>query len=162
MPDQHVIILGGGMAGCCLAIALAKQHIRSTIVEIRPSPSTSGGALMLAPNALRILDKVAGVYDQVKAAGYAVETVPIYVDQTRAGKVWLGDVAGTGYPAIRCRRPTLHKVLLAACVQQAGLVKIRYGETLHIIEETDTGVVALFESGLRIVGERRTCWIEHS
>lgn len=67
---QHVLIVGAGLAGPCLALSLARHHIRSTIFEIRPAPNLSGGSISLGPNACQILDRYAGVYDELKQDGF--------------------------------------------------------------------------------------------
>ena len=113
---QHVLIIGGGLGGPALAIALARRDIRSSIYELRSEPGDIGGALMLAPNALRVLDKVIGVYGSVRSSGYVLQRVAAYAsDGMKLGEVGLGEETEDGYPAVRIRRPVLHKVLLEEC-----------------------------------------------
>lgn len=64
-----VAIIGGGLAGLALALSLHQEGITSTVFEARAQPLYIGGAVMLSPNALKILDKL-GVYKEVRKEGY--------------------------------------------------------------------------------------------
>jgi 2-polyprenyl-6-methoxyphenol hydroxylase-like FAD-dependent oxidoreductase len=55
-PPAHVAIIGAGLSGLALAIALHRQGISCAIYELRDPSAATSGALMLSPNALRILD----------------------------------------------------------------------------------------------------------
>jgi NADPH-dependent 2,4-dienoyl-CoA reductase/sulfur reductase-like enzyme len=148
----HVLIIGGGLAGPALAIALARRNIRSSIYELRSEPGDIGGALMLAPNALRVLDKVVGVYESVRSSGYVLQRVTAYAsDGMKLGEIRLGEEKEDGYPAVRIRRPTLHRVLLEECARHG--VTIQYGKKLERIEETGDGVTAFFADGTSATGE---------
>ncbi|RSH85765.1 hypothetical protein EHS25_003906 [Saitozyma podzolica] len=149
---QHVLIIGGGLGGPALAIALARRNIRSSIYELRSEPGDIGGALMLPPNALRVLDKVVGVYESVRSSGYVLQRVTAYAsDGMKLGEVGLGEEKEDGYPAVRIRRPTLHKVLLEECARHG--VTIQYGKKLERIEETDDGVTAFLVDGTSATGD---------
>ena len=65
-----MLIVGAGLAGPCLALSLAARQIRSTIFEIRPVRGDSGGSISLGPNALQVLNRYAGIYDQIRATGF--------------------------------------------------------------------------------------------
>ncbi|KAJ7780892.1 hypothetical protein B0H16DRAFT_1496469 [Mycena metata] len=68
--SQEVAIIGAGLSGLSLALALHQQSIPFTIYESRPdAPLNIDGAVMLSPNALRILDHL-GVYDIMRTRGY--------------------------------------------------------------------------------------------
>jgi len=54
----NVAIVGGGLAGLALALALQQVGIQSTVFEARARPLDIGGAVMLSPNALKVLDKL--------------------------------------------------------------------------------------------------------
>lgn len=59
MPTpNHTLIVGCGLAGPALALLLAQHGLRSTILEARPEHRTIGGPVMLAPNAVRVLDRI--------------------------------------------------------------------------------------------------------
>lgn len=152
MSLQHVLIVGGGLAGPCLALSLARHGIRSTIFEIRPELSDSGGSISLGPNALQVLDKYAGVYDRVKSAGYTYYEFGAYFeDGERLGKVNVGQK--DGYPAVRILRTTLHKVLLEAGEAMDGKIQVKYGARFKSIEQGEEGVTVSFEDGSSASGK---------
>ncbi|KAK4943927.1 hypothetical protein LTR10_016643 [Elasticomyces elasticus] len=68
MADE-VAIIGAGLSGLALALALHQQSIKATIYESRPAPLNIGGAVMLSPNALKVLDAL-GVYQEVRSKGF--------------------------------------------------------------------------------------------
>ena len=151
MAQQHVLIIGGGLAGPCLALSLARHGIRSTIFEIRPERSDSGGSISLGPNALQVLDKYAGVYEQVKAAGFTYHSFGAYTeDGEKLGEIKVGKE--DGYPAVRVMRSTLHQVLLSSAEATDGLFAIKYGARLNGIEQGDKGVTLTFEDGSSATG----------
>jgi 2-polyprenyl-6-methoxyphenol hydroxylase-like FAD-dependent oxidoreductase len=78
MPIDRVLIVGGGLAGPSLALALARQNIPSSIFELRPTRTVAEGSISLAPNALRALDHVVGVYDRLKAAAFSYHRLAMH------------------------------------------------------------------------------------
>ncbi|KAJ7473813.1 putative kynurenine 3-monooxygenase [Mycena galericulata] len=154
--SRHVLIIGGGLAGPCLALSLARRNIRSTIFEIRPTRSDSGGSISLGPNALQVLDRYAGVYDQIRAAGFSYHRVGAYADdgekfgEIAAGEEGKGD---EGYPSVRVMRSTLHTVLLDAGEEMGDMITVKWGAKLSRIEEDEQGVTAYFEDGSEAQGD---------
>ncbi|KZV94357.1 kynurenine 3-monooxygenase [Exidia glandulosa HHB12029] len=65
LPSE-VAIIGAGLAGMTLALALHDLGILSTVYEARAQSYDQGGGIMLSPSALRVLDSV-GVYERVRA-----------------------------------------------------------------------------------------------
>jgi len=53
---MNILIIGGGIAGSTLAIALGKVGLKATVLEARPTATDTGGAfLTLAPNGVNAL-----------------------------------------------------------------------------------------------------------
>ncbi|KAJ6535088.1 hypothetical protein B0H19DRAFT_1039018 [Mycena capillaripes] len=153
---RHVLIIGGGLAGPCLALSLARRNIRSTIFEIRPARSDSGGSISLGPNALQVLDRYAGVYDQIRAAGFSYHRVGAYADDgEKFGEIASGEEGkgSDGYPSVRVMRSTLHKVLLDAGEEMGEMITVKWGAKLSRIEEDEQGVSAHFEDGSTAKGD---------
>ncbi|KAK4454859.1 hypothetical protein QBC34DRAFT_103255 [Podospora aff. communis PSN243] len=139
-------IIGAGLSGLCLALALHQQSLPCIVYESRPAPLNIGGAVMLSPNALRILDAL-GIYALVKDHGYSFETL-YFCDA--AGNVTetheFGSKQKYGYPALRVYRHVLIDTLLAALKEHR--VPVEYGcKFSHIITETDGGVTFAFADG---------------
>ncbi|KAF8145307.1 hypothetical protein K438DRAFT_1991944 [Mycena galopus ATCC 62051] len=80
MPIEKVLIVGGGLAGPALALALARQNIRSSIFEIRPQRTVATSSITLAPNALCVLDQVIGVYECLKTASFSSHHLEMHAD----------------------------------------------------------------------------------
>jgi len=141
---QHVLVIGAGLGGSALAIGLAQRGIKATLFEVRDSRGTIGGAVALAPNALRILDRL-GVYDKIKTQGYNF-------DKTRflneAGAI-IGDFsnggARFGYQGLRIKR----ELLLAALHEVAGThrVEIKFGKKAVAVSESEESATVEFADG---------------
>ncbi|WP_435200747.1 FAD-dependent monooxygenase [Janibacter sp. GS2] len=73
---DHVLVIGGSVAGLALAAALDPRRVRVTLVEERPDRAGGGTLLALWRGALTALDEV-GVGEQVRAAGFPEEVVAL-------------------------------------------------------------------------------------
>ena len=75
MSDENkVLIVGGGIAGQALAIALTRRSIDCEIVEIKPDFEILGAGTALLGPAMRALEEI-GVADEVRSAGWSHEGV---------------------------------------------------------------------------------------
>ncbi|KAF4944281.1 hypothetical protein FSARC_14714 [Fusarium sarcochroum] len=144
MPQ--VIIIGGGLAGPVLALALHKHEISSAIYELRPRTYKSGGNIAIAPNAARVLDHI-GVYDRLVTQGFNYEEISFENGSGNVlGKFLNGSQKHYNFSALRIKRSIVHDELLAAC-QQRG-IPIHYGKKFKsILSETNENVTAVFEDG---------------
>ena len=73
-PDFHVAIIGAGLSGLGMALALHAHSIKCTIYEQSPSTGRFAGALMLSPDILHLLDK-SGLYIRISVKGYNFDVV---------------------------------------------------------------------------------------
>ncbi|GAA6030812.1 hypothetical protein JCM8097_008888 [Rhodosporidiobolus ruineniae] len=153
----HALIIGGGLAGPCLALSLARHSIRSTIFELRPHITDEGGSISLGPNALKVLDRYASVYDRVKEVGYTYRRFGAYTDDgEKLGNIEVGEtkeVGSEGYPAIRVMRTRLHRALFEAAEETKGMVDVKWGANVERIEEGADGVTAYFADGSSAKGD---------
>jgi 2-polyprenyl-6-methoxyphenol hydroxylase-like FAD-dependent oxidoreductase len=134
----HVIISGAGLAGPALAIALAKQSIGSTILERRPYSQDIGGVIMLAVNAMHVMEDLLHMGDRLRSLGDTFKAIYLYTKGTQA---------------LTIARPVLHRELLRRCEEMSDLIEIRYGAELESIEEDKEGCSAILKTGEVVKGE---------
>ncbi len=68
LADRQVTVIGAGVAGLCLATALARRGARVTVLEQAPEIAEVGAGLQLSPNGTAVLDSL-GLGDELRAAG---------------------------------------------------------------------------------------------
>src|SRR5579872_3369468 len=75
MRIKKALVIGGGIAGPVVALALRRAGIESVIFESRSAPvDTMGGALAIAPNGLAALG-IVGADRPVESRGQAIRTM---------------------------------------------------------------------------------------
>lgn len=78
-----VLIVGGGIAGPALAIALRRAEIDSIVYESSPEPRDEAGAFLnLAPNGLNVLREL-GVENRTERLGFRNERLVFHSDTGR-------------------------------------------------------------------------------
>jgi len=141
----NVAIVGGGLAGLALALALQQVGIQSTVFEARARPLDIGGAVMLSPNALKVLDKL-GVYNGVRKKGYKFRNLTWQtIDGSERERQEFGDEEKYGYDALRVHRYILINALIEA-TKQAG-VDVVFGKKFIAAAEHHDKVDISFEDG---------------
>ncbi len=147
-PAPTVAIIGAGLAGLALALALHQQAIPCTVYESRAAPLNIGGAVMLSPNALRVLDAL-GLYSGLKTKGYNFERLEFRDVDGQLGETYeFGSAEKYGYKALRIYRHELISELVAAL--RARGVAVRYGVKFsHVVadDEGSGGVTFAFVDG---------------
>lgn len=153
MPNNasnvHVAIIGAGLSGLGMALALHTQAIKCTIYERSPSTGRFAGAIMLSPNSLRILDRY-GLYGRIREHGYSFEVVEVKDSEgvLRDNGFYLGSRELFGYDALRIYRNNILTHLTHACVENG--IEIFYDKRLAEIASEDChGVEFTFEDGSR-------------
>lgn len=137
-----------------MALALARQGIRSTIYERRASCQDIGGVLSLAPNAVRVLDKIVDVEKDVRPLGSSFGGFNMYLDTgstlpTHLGG--MGDFEKMGYQGLTIKRPVLHEKLVDMC-KGRELIGLEYNKRLTEVREGKDGVTVVFEDGTTAEG----------
>ncbi|KAJ9650105.1 hypothetical protein H2198_010582 [Neophaeococcomyces mojaviensis] len=138
MADE-VAIIGAGLSGLTLALALHQQGIKATVYESRSAPLNIGGAVMLSPNALKVLDAL-GLYQNVRSKGYNFDLLEM---QKITGELLetyeFGGIDKYGYQANRIYRHELIDVILSDI--KAKNISVIYGKKfLRVVEETNDHV----------------------
>ena len=134
---RRVVIIGGGIAGSALAIALARRGMTTTLIEREAQWAPLSSGLFIYSNGLAALDGL-GVLDDICASGWV---------SPDGGNLYLAAdgkaITRTLYPGIGdripaivgMRRAELHRIL-AGAVAALG-VDVRLGTTVTAVETGD-------------------------
>jgi FAD-dependent urate hydroxylase len=143
-------ILGGGIAGLSVALALRKQGYSPRVYERRAEPATMGAGVTLWPNASFVLEEL-GLLQDIEAIGGR----PLTMRRRDAAGNALGglDIAlldrTMGYPTYTVLRRHLQEVLLDHAAR-AG-IPVEFGHRAVAIELDAHGMaVTHFENGASI------------
>ncbi len=143
---RNVLIVGAGMAGMTLGLALGRRGTSCQIVEIRPALSEPGTGITLQGPALRALRTV-GVLDDCVSRGFPqsfFKTCDAAGNVT--GTVDLPNLLGQPYPCtIGIMRHEVHGVL-AEQLEKSG-VPIRLGTSIASLSQDASGVDVEFTDG---------------
>ncbi|KIY01055.1 uncharacterized protein Z520_03721 [Fonsecaea multimorphosa CBS 102226] len=144
---MKVIIIGSGLAGPAMALALHRHGISCKVFDLRDEAAFDGGFVALAPNALRALDRI-GVYDRVRTQGWNYEEFRFLSSRnlSRIATVLNGSVDKYGYKAVRVSRGIVRQTLVDALRQRD--IELHLDSKCVQIQETDHDtVIATFEDG---------------
>lgn len=144
---RTAVIVGGGIAGPVVALALRQAGIDSTIYEAYATDAEGiGGLLMVAPNGL----------DALRIIGADVSTIGQPIQ-----RMIMGDGSGKRFgefaglrdlpPSQVMWRSELYRVLHDHAVAHA--IRIEYGKRLVGVDETPAGIIARFADGSRASGD---------
>jgi 5-methylphenazine-1-carboxylate 1-monooxygenase len=142
----ELIIIGGGIGGLTLALAVhaAKAASRIRVFEAAPEILPLGVGINLGPHAVKELSDLG-----LEGALAAVACQPQdYAFFTRHGQLvyrepW-GRAAGHQWPHFSIHRGDLHQALLAAVRERLGSENFITGQRCVGVEQSDTGVTARF------------------
>jgi 2-polyprenyl-6-methoxyphenol hydroxylase-like FAD-dependent oxidoreductase len=150
---QRVLIVGGGIAGMSLAIALKRTGIASEIVEADPEWRIYGAGITITGPTLRAFGQL-GVLDRIMGEGYCYDTTRIcdvdgrvIVPSRVSGRPLGPDIPNGG----GIMRPVLHRILSDAT--RAASAKVRLGVTVTAIEPNGAGVSATLTDGTECVAD---------
>lgn len=147
---MEIGILGGGIAGLSVALALRQQGFNPRVYERRAGPTTMGAGVTLWPNASFVLDEL-GLLQDIEAIGGRPLTMRRQDAEGNAlGGLDIGLLDRTmGYPTYTVLRRHLQAVLLAHAAR-AG-IPVAFGHRAVSIEPDAHGrAVAHFENGVSI------------
>src|SRR5262245_63660373 len=143
---KNVLIVGAGMCGMSLGVALRRTGINCEIVEIRPELTEPGTGISLQGPALRALQTM-GVLDQCISRGFGYSYFKACDAMGNVtGTVDLPQLLGPNYPAtIGILRQSVHEVL-ADELSKLG-VPIRLSTTVDTLTQDDQGITVQFTNG---------------
>ncbi len=151
---RRVVIVGAGIGGPVLGIALCRLGVEVVLAERRDAPALAEGAFLgVAPNGMNVLAEL-GVADAVLARGFPChafafsnrkgETIGS-IDRRRDGEDF-------GWPLTMIRRADLHVVLAEEAARRG--VDLRFGKRLVDVDRSRPDVVvARFADGSTVEGD---------
>ncbi|MFE4258594.1 FAD-dependent monooxygenase [Streptomyces sp. NPDC056883] len=134
MTRRHAVVVGAGIGGLSVAVALHRRDWDVTVCERAAAPSAVGAGIVLAPNALRAFDAIG--FDAARATGHAA---PAAMDLRRPGGRLLSRAdcaaltARYGRPPLAVHRPSLSAALAAELPEGA----LRYGTAVTAVDDAD-------------------------
>lgn len=153
----HVLIVGGGIGGLTLALALHARGLSCRVYEAAPEFRPLGVGINMLPHAIRELTAL-GLQPALEA--YGVEAREFAYFNRHGQAVFAepcGRFAGYEYPHFSIHRADLHAVLADAVTSRLGPDVVRLGHRCIGVEQDAAGARALFEdaepaSGTIVVG----------
>ena len=141
-----VLIVGGGIAGLALGIALRRAGQAVDMVELNPAWNVYGVGIILQANALRALQQL-GLSDACVAAGYPYAMSMHHEEDGRPRAArQKPSLADEGLPAsCGILRPALHQLLRDAAL--AAGVQVRLGITVAAIADEADAAHVRFSDG---------------
>jgi 2-polyprenyl-6-methoxyphenol hydroxylase-like FAD-dependent oxidoreductase len=142
------IVVGAGIAGLTVAVALHRLGIRAKVVERRPALPRGGGAILLWSNALNAFSLL-GLSDAVTAIGTVIDRTEF---RSWSGEVLsslpIGDLSRkAGAPSLVVHRETLLDLLAAA----VGDESILFGRRCTAIVDQGSEVLVTLDDGESLV-----------
>ena len=143
---NNALIVGGGISGLCLAIALRDRGVAVDIAEIKTEWTVYGVGIIQQSNVVRAMADL-GIVDKYLDASFPFENPCLYApDGSLIARLPGLRLAGPDYPAnLGVSRLALHKVL--ADEAQARGAKVTLGRTVEALAQDDVGVDVTFSDG---------------
>lgn len=144
-PEAPVAVIGAGIGGLTLAVALASYGIPYRVFEKSRQLAEAGGGTELSPNAVRPLLRL-GLGPALREHAVAIEAVEI---RTRSGELMAREALGAdcerayGAPYLTLRRAHLH----AALVSLTDKDRLHLGRRVASVRESADGALLAFEDG---------------
>jgi len=139
------LIIGAGIAGLTLGIALRDRGIEAEICEAAPELHPLGAGIWMAPNAMQVFDRL-GLAQPIVQAGAEVERVALLDSRLREiSSSSLARVrAKLGFTSVAIQHAELHRILLDGF----GDRSLHLRKRLVSIENHLAAPTAVFEDGV--------------
>ena len=143
---MKILIVGGGISGLVLSIALRRRGAAVDLVELQPQWNVLGTGLSLTGPTLRALSAI-GIVDQCIDVAFGFDRV-MFCDAkgSRIADLPMPRLAGPDRPAtIAIGRPALHEVLLRNARNLGAAISL--GTTIASLKQEVGAVVVEFSNG---------------
>jgi 2-polyprenyl-6-methoxyphenol hydroxylase-like FAD-dependent oxidoreductase len=159
--QKHAVIIGCGIAGPVVAMALQRIGMSATIYEAQPASADYTGAFLnLAPNGVNAL-RTLGLDAEIEAHGFPCTGMIFWNGKgRRLGALSHADEQRYGARSMMIKRALLHEALREEAVRRG--IRVEHGKKLagvEGVEGTSAGasgqpaVTARFEDGTRATGD---------
>lgn len=153
--SDPIIVVGGGLGGAAVALALGRKGLRVRLLEQAPEFGVIGYGIQLGPNVFPMFDAL-GVREAVMKVASVPPTVRMRdaftgenVTEVPTGKPSF--LARFRHPYIIVHRIDLHMALLDAC-RQLGSVTLEASSAIAAFEDRGDCVMVCTEDGRSIEG----------
>ena len=146
--SRKVLVVGGGIAGLTLAVALRRRGIAVDVVELAPRWEILGVGISLTGPTLRALAGI-GLLDRCVKVAFGFDRI-VFADAAgrEVGTLAMPRLAGPDYPAtVAIARSALHDVLIRAA-QELG-ASVTLGATVAALDQRGDAVAVEFSDGTR-------------
>jgi len=147
MMNRRVLVVGGGISGLTLGIALRQRGIDVDLVELRPDLSQQAGVgLSLQGNSVAALARI-GVAERCIRSGVAANHIVLHrPDGPVLANQSIILMGGPEFPGtVGISRNALHGILLDAA--QTARVNVRMGATVESFTSDSSGVAVRLTGG---------------
>ncbi len=142
---SQILIIGGGIGGLTLALALHSRDMPCQVFEAAPEFKPLGVGINMLPHAIRELTEL-GLEGDLKA--YGVEAREFAYFNKHGQTIFTepcGRFAGYEYPHFSIHRADLHKVLINAVMERLGPGAVHLGHCCLDIEQDQREVRVQFD-----------------
>jgi FAD-dependent urate hydroxylase len=149
---RKALLIGGGIAGPAMAMALQKAGIDASVYEARPSgPDGIGVMLTLASNGIHAL-RILGADEAALSAGFPTPGIRLrsYTGKL-LGEARTGGMLPDGTISHTIKRPDLYRALHDEALSRG--IQVEHGKRLVSAEDTGDGVRAVFDDGTEVLGD---------
>ncbi|WP_299030938.1 flavin-dependent oxidoreductase [uncultured Sulfitobacter sp.] len=147
MPETHVLIAGGGVAGLSLGLTLHQIGVPFTVLEAVGELKPLGVGINIQPNAVRELMDLGITAEQLDSVGVPVQEWAL-VGQ-KGQQIYAeprGTFAGYHWPQYAMHRGKFQMLLAEILQDRAGKDAIQLDARVTSYRKTDEGVVATLTS----------------
>jgi 2-polyprenyl-6-methoxyphenol hydroxylase-like FAD-dependent oxidoreductase len=159
MTRSDVLIIGAGPTGLVLALWLAKQGVRPSIIDRTAEPGTTSRALAVQARTLELYRQL-DLTENVLAHGHRTPAVNLWVKGEKAARIPFEQVGSglTPYPFLLIFPQDEHEKLLLGRLRDFGVEVERNTELLGFMDLKDR-VVARVRRPDGTEEDRETAWI---